>query len=936
MKSIIEEFLKMTTPEVLNRYRELPGAVVGNNFVFIPGTRDKDKRILLVGHADTVFSGPPGSVEWLGNIAKAGSAWSSKNNSSSSSSSSTTYSTKKKKKEEPKPPTPEPPKATVVSPITNVLGPSSRLEMVKDFAVANGYSMYQGPDLRFTKAGKTFTLDEFIAANMATMKGKVKAPAPVHKVKLSRDDVKNYARKLGYIPFWGRGEKEGEICFCPPSDVGKPERIQFDVFVRQHSKELLKLLDEKNKVNESLEPEDYIAGVRHGVYSTKEERAIEDFINALSQVHWRNRIRQMVDDLKAQGMLTDIEQISKALVRWARKDFIAERADPKPDKPQQVAVVKVEPKPEPPKPVDGQVFTDIGLVKGFLDDDYKGFDPTDVFDIAKRLKFSTLYTYSLSENKYTVTFSGKEGTARWAYRAFVDHYIHAIRQNRMERLRLNTPMWPFGDDKIGKKREAMVGDLARKLGYATRFGNHTMVLTHSGTDWELVDWILFEYEEYSKATEEFEKEFADKKEAKFSKNAIKKATKLAAKLGAYLNAEKGTVTYKGIEMNIHDFRMQHDKRYAASCVEKKPISQTTSVVTTTPTRAGYGQAVGAGADEWEGYGNYSYSGSGANRGLGADDRVGIAMIWMFRNSGHSILITDGEEKGCIGAREAAVKIKDELSEHLFAIEIDRNWDQEMVFYDVGTAAFKEYMVKQTKGFHIAVGSFTDICPVCNAAGICGVNLAAGYWNQHTSSEMFSYDAWLRTYNVVRAMLYEREHPRFELPKPEAPKYQPPKHIHARTSIAPSGTTPSMASATAVTEREVDRVLEDEALVGDDPRVMLGEDWIYDDEDHAFFPRSNSASSAIAVFAGSTKSSESSPTQDDDLTGRDLPNGDAALDAEVGSMVMASLQAQGDDEVSAEVKVKNIKVGVNASVAGLSVPPTKAQRELLEMHHLMVS
>jgi hypothetical protein len=477
MKSIIEEFLKMTTPEVLNRYRELPGAVVGNNFVFIPGTRDKDKRILLVGHADTVFSGPPGSVEWLGNIAKAGSAWSSKTNSSSSSSSSTTYSTKKKKKEEPKPPTPEPPKATVVSPITNVLGPSSRLEMVKDFAVANGYSMYHGPDLRFTKAGKTFTLDDFIAANMATMKGKVKAPAAVHKVKLSRDDVKNYARKLGYIPFWGRGEKEGEICFCPPSEVGKPERIQFDVFVRQHSKELLKLLDEKNKVNESLEPEDYIAGVRHGVYSTKEERAIEDFINALNQVHWRNRIRQMVDDLKAQGMLTDIEQISKALVRWARKDFIAERADPKPDKPQQLAVVKVEPKPQP-KPKDGEVFTDIGLVKGFLDDDYKGFDATDVFDIAKRLKFSTLYTYTSSENKYTVTFSGKEGTARWAYRAFVDHFIHAIRQNRMERLRLNTPMWPFGDDKIGKKREAMVGDLARKLGYATRFGNHTMVLTH--------------------------------------------------------------------------------------------------------------------------------------------------------------------------------------------------------------------------------------------------------------------------------------------------------------------------------------------------------------------------------------------------------------------------------------------------------------------------
>ena len=37
-------------------------------------------------------------------------------------------------------------------------------------------------------------------------------------------------------------------------------------------------------------------------------------------------------------------------------------------------------------------------------------------------------------------------------------------------------------------------------------------------------------------------------------------------------------------------------------------------------------------------------------GIGADDRAGCAMIWALRDSGHSLLILDGEEKGKVGAR----------------------------------------------------------------------------------------------------------------------------------------------------------------------------------------------------------------------------------------------------------------------------------------------
>jgi hypothetical protein len=38
------------------------------------------------------------------------------------------------------------------------------------------------------------------------------------------------------------------------------------------------------------------------------------------------------------------------------------------------------------------------------------------------------------------------------------------------------------------------------------------------------------------------------------------------------------------------------------------------------------------------------------RGIGADDRAGCAILWLLKDLGHSLLITDGEEKGGIGSK----------------------------------------------------------------------------------------------------------------------------------------------------------------------------------------------------------------------------------------------------------------------------------------------
>lgn len=163
-------------------------------------------------------------------------------------------------------------------------------------------------------------------------------------------------------------------------------------------------------------------------------------------------------------------------------------------------------------------------------------------------------------------------------------------------------------------------------------------------------------------------------------------------------------------------------------------------------------------------------------GLGADDRAGCAILWRLRHTGHSLLITDGEESGGIGAQLALEMLPKELADHQFAVQIDRRYDSEMVFYDCATPEFEAYMQKHT-GFRIEHGTFSDISFLCPGLGFCGVNLATGYWNEHTSDEMLSLDAWKRTLRTARK-LAAMTHPKFILP-PLVPKNWFPKNWAAK-------------------------------------------------------------------------------------------------------------------------------------------------------------
>jgi len=167
----------------------------------------------------------------------------------------------------------------------------------------------------------------------------------------------------------------------------------------------------------------------------------------------------------------------------------------------------------------------------------------------------------------------------------------------------------------------------------------------------------------------------------------------------------------------------------------------------------------------------NFRNSWGSRALGADDRAGCAMWFDLYDGTHSILITSGEESGLRGARRASHEIGNLLKEHSFVVEVDRRGDRQVVFYDVATDSFKKHIIKllcehDTEGIPWVErqGSCSDISHICDAIGICGVNLSAGYWNEHRDEEQLMLGAWLHTRAALKRILKISTHKRFELSK----------------------------------------------------------------------------------------------------------------------------------------------------------------------------
>jgi putative aminopeptidase FrvX len=142
-----------------------------------------------------------------------------------------------------------------------------------------------------------------------------------------------------------------------------------------------------------------------------------------------------------------------------------------------------------------------------------------------------------------------------------------------------------------------------------------------------------------------------------------------------------------------------------------------------------------------------------NTGIGADDRAGCAILWELRNSGHSLLITDGEERGCIGTKwlmNENPDIAERINQHLFMIEFDRRNATDYKTYNVGSQEFHEFIEEETGYTRPNKLSSTDITHLCKK--ICGVNLSVGYYDEHHSYERINIAEWQNTLAIARKLL----------------------------------------------------------------------------------------------------------------------------------------------------------------------------------------
>jgi len=149
--------------------------------------------------------------------------------------------------------------------------------------------------------------------------------------------------------------------------------------------------------------------------------------------------------------------------------------------------------------------------------------------------------------------------------------------------------------------------------------------------------------------------------------------------------------------------------------------------------------------------------SDEEKGLGADDRLGVALIVLLLREHPDIgfLLTNYEEQGQRGAEEAVRNLGDELRRYPYLLELDRRYRQHFAHYGHITSEFEAFLTQNLPEWDLCEGIYTDITVICPAINRCGVNIAIGYYNPHCHDEFVKVDDAVLAYQAVRKLL---QHP----------------------------------------------------------------------------------------------------------------------------------------------------------------------------------
>lgn len=140
-------------------------------------------------------------------------------------------------------------------------------------------------------------------------------------------------------------------------------------------------------------------------------------------------------------------------------------------------------------------------------------------------------------------------------------------------------------------------------------------------------------------------------------------------------------------------------------------------------------------------------------GLGADDRAGIFSIFNIVKTTEyrpHIIITTGEESGCIGAAKLLGHYPKFPFPLNFLIQLDRRGEKDSVYYDCGNDIFEQYI--NQFGFVTEWGSFTDISVLAPVWKVAAVNFSVGYFDEHSIAERLYVDYLFNTIDKVKNIL----------------------------------------------------------------------------------------------------------------------------------------------------------------------------------------
>ena len=137
------------------------------------------------------------------------------------------------------------------------------------------------------------------------------------------------------------------------------------------------------------------------------------------------------------------------------------------------------------------------------------------------------------------------------------------------------------------------------------------------------------------------------------------------------------------------------------------------------------------------------------QGIGGDDRCGIYMIMeIVKELKCSVLFTEDEECGCIGAKKLEKYNMDSYKKDMnFIIEFDRKGHNDAVYYGCNNKEFEKF-INTVGEFRTAIGSCSDISYVAPFLGLAAVNLSCGYYKAHSKSEYIVIEEMLE--NIERA------------------------------------------------------------------------------------------------------------------------------------------------------------------------------------------